>query len=60
MRGNGIINGDDRPTIQAQRQARQGKSPGRSGTINGLWCRWLRKSAISGSAGVEVPLGGAI
>ena len=32
--------------------ARQGKSPGRSGTING---RWLRKSAISGSAVVEVP-----
>ena len=37
-----------------------GRYPGRSGTINGLWCRWLRKSAISGSARVEFLLNGAI
>ena len=24
------------------------QSPGQSGTIDGLWCHWLRKSAVSG------------
>ena len=29
------------------------KSSGRSRTINGLWCRWWRKSAISGGSGCK-------
>ena len=32
---------------QCSTQKRQGKSPGQSGTLNGLWCHWLRKRAIS-------------
>ena len=34
--------------------------PDRIGTINSRWCRWLRKSAIGGSTGVEIPLAGAM
>ena len=47
----GLARGQSQPIIRPIRvvgcslttvfSARQGKSPGRSGTINGLWFRWL-------------------